>query len=373
MKSTSSSFSRAYASVASCGSSIPASSTVEAWKAKDDLMSLVLDFKCKENPDALVTDKVIADFIFDELKLQRSEITGLVQLGGGNGQRSVRVETVHPFDVNERFGDNLHYQRMVIERKWLCSIRKANSASYLRFFNVPGWITNEELLSVITSFAKPLATMEKECFGKFQDPRLSGLTNGHRRVLVTCLGIVPDFISLGLKKIRIYHRDQVPKCFTCHQAGHMKANCPTNQELLKRPSADLTDNLIPQELQQDDHSTSESDNSVVFEDCTKEDMEPKLLTSEELSTKGALAPAVENKDNQARPDTEVIDGELLEATNNLELNDPDQALSPHQKRKLPSSVTTPVAKDAKISKKKGRTEKEIPLKTVITRSETSTL
>lgn len=365
IRSPPSSNTRSYTSVASCTSTTPTS--VQNRKAKDDLMSLSLDIKCPENPNASVTDKVIADFIFIELGIKKSEITGIV--GGGIGHRAVKVETVKPIDVEKRFGDNLSYKRDVGERTWICSIRNGRNASPIRFFNVPRWITNEELIGAIHPFAKTISGMENEVFGKFHDPRLAGLNNGHRRALIINTSTVPDFIVIGEKKIRIYHRNQIPKCFACRREGHIKINCPTTiKERGEKPEEGPTD---PQSHREREEIPSDSEEFVVFEDIVHQDL--PMVTKESAEKPCDVGT---NEDAYEKPQVVTKDltdvGDLLNATENWNITDDNYEDQGHMKRKTPASQPTPIVKHTTNGKKKGRTDKELIPKTIITRSGSAT-
>lgn len=149
IRSPPSSTGRTYAMEASCGSLPKPFSALEARKEEDDRLSITLDFKCLDDINAPISDLVIADFVFLELRLQKSEITGF--LGSGSGiQRSVKVETAYPIIIEERFKNGFEFERIVNQRKWSCSVRIGKKASVIRFFNVPRWITDEELLQGIS-------------------------------------------------------------------------------------------------------------------------------------------------------------------------------------------------------------------------------
>lgn len=171
--------------------------------------------------------------------------------------------------------------------------------------------------------------MEREVFGRNRDPRLSGLTNGHRRVLVNPRGPIPDFISIGAKKIRIYHKDQILKCFLCRKEGHLKAVCPSNEVMINDP--------------REISGTTESDSSEspqISDDKTfDEDEFPPLA---DLSIAASQA---NQEKNEERPDQI---GQGLENILQHQIR---------SKRKTPETQTSPVDQENKESKKKGKIAK----------------
>lgn len=340
---------RSYANVTDNECSPKAPDPVEARRAQDDLLSIYLDLDCPERPDAPITDTVVADFIFDELRLKSDEFVGIVR--AGSGQRSVKIETVRHINVAERFGEDPSFVRVIGGSKWSCILRGGERSSPMRFFNVPRWVTNQDLITTITPFAKALGPIEKELFGKLNDPRLKGHTTGHRRVQVVSRGPIPDFISIGSRKFRIYHRDQAVRCFVCRKEGHMKAECPSVQdqqnpdEVLNLPNE--SEESVPSGLREptDDESVKARE-----KENAQEHLSDVEVTSNEVTSNKHLEECIANVEDKTSPEPKSSKSTEVESSP----ADHESQSCNRSKRKVPETQTTPIAKDVTENKKKGR-------------------
>lgn len=189
---------------------------------------VVLDFECKEMPDETLSDTTMADFIFDEIGFKKSELTGMRGLSKGN--RVAKVLTREPIVVSKRFQDQYEFHRAYRNKNWKCSIRGGRPNSTLRFIGVPKTISNAQLVNSVQTFDTITSEVEMDAFGGRNDPRLRGLTNGHRKVQITPTSEIPDFVSVGERRIRILHKDQVQRCYSCKLEGHIRVNCSKSNE-----------------------------------------------------------------------------------------------------------------------------------------------
>lgn len=197
---------------------------------KRSFPSLVLDFS-SEASNAILTTTIIADFLFEDLKLKKQEVTKVSKvpsppIGQNFSRRTVRIRTEEEIIVKDRFGDSFEFQRSYGNIQWRCQIRGGRKNSNLRLLNVPDDMDEERMVGAIKSFAKPLSEVKDEVFGQFHDPRLNGIPNGNKLILIEVEGIVPEYIEIGSRKIRVLHRSQPRRCYACNQAGHFQVDCP---------------------------------------------------------------------------------------------------------------------------------------------------
>lgn len=186
-----------------------------------------LDFTCNQGKGFLEWSE-LADFIFDELKFCKSEIAG-ISLSRGITKTTAKIQTYEEVDVKVRFERKFEFSRAYGEHYWKCAIRGAQRFWALRFLNVPDEICLEELADACAHFAELKSNIVKELLEDRHDSRLSGIPNGNMRALIFPIAPIPDFISIGVRKIRILHRDQVRRCFQCQEEGHIRTNCPRNE------------------------------------------------------------------------------------------------------------------------------------------------
>lgn len=199
--------------------------------AKRNFPSLVLDFT-SNGSNVNLTTTIIADFLFDELKLIKDEVTKVSKVPSPpsnlNGfKKTVRVRTADEIIVRNRFGESCEFQRSYGNIIWTCQIRGGRKNSNLRLLNVPDDINEDRMIETITTFAKPLSTVRDEVFGHLHDQRLAGIPNGNKLILIEVVERVPDFIEVGTRKIRVLHRSQPSRCFACQETGHLQAECPS--------------------------------------------------------------------------------------------------------------------------------------------------
>lgn len=70
--------------------------------------------------------------------------------------------------------------------------------------------------------------MKDEIFGEKDDPRLSGIANGNKTILIELSTVVPEFLVVGTRRIRLLHKSQPRRCFKCQEVGHFQGDCPKN-------------------------------------------------------------------------------------------------------------------------------------------------
>lgn len=290
--------------------------TTYATALKKNYPCVVLDFVCASYPEEVLTDKIMADFVFDELRMQKSEMTGMRARSKGN--RVVKVLTKESVSVEERFGENFHFARQYSGKTWHCKIRGGNKvASPLRLLCVPEDIGNEELINEVAKFSEVRSGIISEVFAERNDPRLRGLSNGHRRAYIIPKADIPDFISVGTKKIKIIHRDQVRTCYKCKNAGHIKVDCPNEV----RTNVEMVQN-----------------ENIAVNDEKKSQNQMETVQNEMIRQETSVCPEIEINDDETGTESEhtVVTDKCAEV---------------FSKKKLPST-TTPRLKDVKISKKK---------------------
>lgn len=202
-------------------------STSYASVAQRRFPGLVLDFAWEKDHEQLSPTKLAA-FLREDLKLHKGEISRIRKMGGSLRACTIKVETVKDIIISERFGSNVAFQRQFDETTWKCTIRGGDKKSKLRFLNVPEGVNNSLLVDSLRSFAKPVSDITEERFSSNHDSWLAGIPNGNMQVMVITKDVVPDFVHVGPKRIRIVHKNQTKKCFLCGSGDHLRNDCPRN-------------------------------------------------------------------------------------------------------------------------------------------------
>lgn len=203
-------------------------------KAANDLIGgriapVVIDFSCNQT-EAYLPWSVLADFIFNELKIRKSEILSLMT-SRGVASATARIRTYQRVDVKERFGDCFEFARISGGITWKCVVRGAQRFYPLRYHHVYGEVSADDLAKATAPFAEIKSTVMNEVFEDFHDNRLCGIPNGNMRVLILPTASIPEFIVVCGRKIRISHRDQTRRCFRCQAEDHLKSKCPKMHQL----------------------------------------------------------------------------------------------------------------------------------------------
>lgn len=186
--------------------------------------ALTLDLSCDLEGERVMS-QIVADFVFNDLLMASSEISRIVGIGKPNNV--INIVTKSEVLVKERFGDVFEFRRQYGHQKWTCSIRGGgDSNSFVRLFHVPHELEKEDLIKALSSFATPLSGLMIEKFGKESDPRFAGIGSGHMRIRVRVIGESPSFIEVQKWRTKIWHKDQIKKCFHCGSISHLKASCP---------------------------------------------------------------------------------------------------------------------------------------------------
>lgn len=200
------------------------SETSYAFVAQRRFPGLVLDFTWEADHEHLSTEK-LATFLREDLRLSRDEISRIRKVGGSSRACTVKIETVKDIIVRDRFRSNVEFVRQFKETTWKCTIRGGDKKSKLRFLNVPEGVSDSQLIESLKPFAQPVSGITEERFGMNHDSWLAGIPNGNMQVMVVAKELVPDFVLLGQKKIRVVHRNQAKKCFLCGSEEHLRRNC----------------------------------------------------------------------------------------------------------------------------------------------------
>lgn len=185
---------------------------------------VVVDFSC-DRANAYLPWSVLADFIFTDLRIRKSEILSLMT-SRGIANATVRIATNDMVNVKARFGGCFEFKRMSGGIHWKCVVRGAQRFFPLRYHHVYGEVSLDDLAQATASFAEVKSSIMNEFFEEKQDARLCGIPNGNMRVLIHPIAPIPEFIVVGTRKIRISHRDQIRLCFRCRANDHLKNNCP---------------------------------------------------------------------------------------------------------------------------------------------------
>lgn len=138
---------------------------------KKSYPNVVLDFECLNHEEQVLSQTMLANFLFQDLVLQKEKIKALVIIGKG---KIVKVVTKESIDVSARFSNRYEIIRSYEEKKWKCVVRGACKSSVLRILGVPCEITDEDLIGQVACFAEVSSKVGRDRFGEKDDPRLIG-------------------------------------------------------------------------------------------------------------------------------------------------------------------------------------------------------
>lgn len=223
----------------------------------------------------------LADFVFDELEISKNEITEIRTIRG-KASTIVRLRSREEIRVKERFANKFEFQRSYGDKIWNCVIRGAQLFAPLRYLNVPDTVSLTDLEQATSTFALLKSTISEETFEDRHDPRLSGLPNGNKRALIQPIDTIPNFLEVGPWKIRITHREQTRRCYTCQKDGHYRSECPLEKRNVQETEPEghmfveekqtSCDELIEVEKQQfqDNESKGRSDSQSNLAESTNQ-------------------------------------------------------------------------------------------------------
>lgn len=107
--------------------------------------------------------------------------------------------------------------------------------------------------------ATPCSAVFEERFTEADNSRLAGIWNGNARLFVQVSGPVPEFVEIDSRRIKIWHPDQVRKCFICGSLSHLKNSCVANTGMEKQPVIPVMDDTQESERDGDGSSPLEKE------------------------------------------------------------------------------------------------------------------
>lgn len=228
---------------------------------------------------------VIADVIFDHLRLKKGEFLRFQTFREEGGRITLKIRTVKDIDVKQRFGERHEFE--VPDNKgnvhWKASIRGAvrvvsaerEESLKLRVINPPEEASMGEVREQIEKFAEVRSRIIEEVVPVEEEPRLAGYPTGILHIWIKKIPTVPKFIMIRRMKVRVQVAIPPDVCLRCREKGHRVAEC--------HRTAGAGDGMPT--------GISEENQDYKDESATgNEDEKPNGIQSEGENSEGDLAP-----------------------------------------------------------------------------------
>lgn len=243
---------------------------------------------------------VIADLIFDRLKLGREEFQRFQTFNEEEGKQTLKIRMTKDINVKDRFGTSSEFD--VQDQKcgliWKATIRgakeRANKIVHddslkIRIINAPEEASNTEVREEIEKFAEVKSRINEEVVSKEEEPRLAGVPTGvlNLRIKKIPLTSVPRFIIIRRQKVKIHVVLPPNVCLLCQRTGHRAAMCSSrgsDHSKAKKEKEDenetwkeeVTEGDFEPEETSDGHNDGEGESFVELHDTEKGEKQKKI-------------------------------------------------------------------------------------------------
>lgn len=181
---------------------------------------------------------VIADIIFDHLKLKKDEFTRFRTFKEEEGKQTLKIRTMKSINVRERYGAAPVFE--VADQKegqvWRASIRGAEGQRNeeeetlkLRVINPPEDALFGEVKQEIEKFSVITSRIREEVVPVEEEPRLAGCPTGVLNLRIRKIPKIPSFIMIRRQRVRIHVALPPNVCLRCRENGHRAAECSSRR------------------------------------------------------------------------------------------------------------------------------------------------
>lgn len=234
---------------------------------------------------------VIADTIFDHLKLKRSEFDRFRTFGEEDGKQTLKIRTTADIDVKRRYGASPKFE-VRSERDglvWEGTIRgavpvevaEAEETVKLRVVNPPEEAAFSEIVTEVQKFAEVRSDVREEVVPAELEPRLAGYPTGIVFMRIKKGARVPPFMKIRRQKVRIHVALHPNVCLKCHENGHRAAEC-------QRREANDEDPAVMEGEKSEEEAEEEQKEEIElgFKGERKEGNEPRFEEDQEETPRG---------------------------------------------------------------------------------------
>lgn len=197
--------------------------------------NVTVDFVAIENEEEVCPSySLIADVVFDCMKMRRQEINGFQTFREEKGKFTIKIKSAQDIDVNTRFKDSSEFRLVDNEgMNWRISIRGVRREEErkevtwkLRIFNPPQEASFGEVKEEVEKIAVVRSGIREEVVTEEEEPRLSGIPTGVLNVRIKPTGRrIPGFITVRRIKVRIRLILPSNVCIRCFSEGHRASEC----------------------------------------------------------------------------------------------------------------------------------------------------
>lgn len=250
------------------------------------------------NNIARLSYRIIADVIFDRLKLKREEFMRFQTFKEENGSHSLKIRTTKDIDVKKRFGGCNVFEIQDEEGGvcWKATVRGALEENVqreeklkLRIINPPEEAAFGEIKAEVEKFAEVKSGVREEVVSVQEEPRLAGCPTGVLSVMIgkkLKVAKIPRYITIRRHRVRIHLALPPNVCLRCLESGHRVASCPEDrvqEEEGENQSGD--DELFEEDVPDGEHGggdedgKTEDDETEVKYEKEKEEKRGKITES----------------------------------------------------------------------------------------------
>lgn len=236
--------------------------------ARRKFPNIIIDLVAGEDRESKrLSYGVIADIIFDFLKLKKSEFARFQTFREEDKRHTLKIRTTKDIDVKKRYG--AHHKFEVSDKKegviWKASIRgggeepqkEKEKTLKLRVFNPPEEATFEEVKEEIEKFAEVRSRIIEEVVSVEEEPRLAGFPIGVLHLWIKDIPKVPSFITVRRQRVRIRVALPPNVCLKCRKNGHRIAECNETNDTPEDNSANGKGTEEPSEMSEERESDDE--------------------------------------------------------------------------------------------------------------------
>lgn len=195
---------------------------------------------------------VVADIIFDFLKLKRSEFVRFQTFKEEDDRFTLKIRTTTDIDVKRRYGTQHEFEALDTKEgiTWKASIRgggeekprkEKEKTLKLRVINPPEEASFTELKQEIEKFGEMRSRIVEEVVSIEEEPRLAGYPTGVLHLWIKDIPKVPSFITVRRQKVRVHVALPPNVCLKCRGTGHRAAECKEGSDNQEGNSANEND------------------------------------------------------------------------------------------------------------------------------------